>query len=63
MQNVREDASMFERKLKVSDEMLIFGGVIAALLAFVVCLVIAACCRRNKADLTTVRIEKEMSAE
>ena len=57
------DELVTEVRSKVSDEMMIFGGVIAGLLAVVLCLVIAACCRRNKGDLTTVRVEKEMSAE
>ena len=57
------DEIVTEVRSKVSKEMMIFGGVIAGLLAIVLCLIIAACCRRNKGDLTAVRVEKEKTQE
>ena len=54
------DEIVTEVRSTVSDEMMIFGGVIAGLLVIVLCLILAACCRRNKGELTSVRVEKEI---
>ena len=43
--------------------MMIVGGIIVALVVILFVLVLVVCCRKSNAELTTIRLEKEVRSE